>query len=81
MIARDRGCCFPGCLAPPGWTQSHHVTEWQDSKRTTVEDGCLLCGWHHREFERLGWSVHMEHGRPVWTPPRSVDPDQQPIYT
>ncbi|WP_375485132.1 DUF222 domain-containing protein [uncultured Jatrophihabitans sp.] len=55
MIARDGGCAFPGCSAPPGWTQAHHVTEWQDTHRTCVDDGCLLCGWHHREFERLGW--------------------------
>ena len=81
MIARDGGCAFPGCTAPPGWTQAHHVTEWQDTHRTCVDDGCLLCGWHHREFERLGWRVAIVDGRPEWTPPRSIDPDRKPIRT
>ena len=81
MIARDGGCAFPGCQAPPGWTQAHHITEWRDTHRTTVDDGCLLCGWHHREFERLGWSVAIDNGRPQWTPPRTIDPEQKPIRT
>ena len=79
MTARDGGCRFPGCSAPPGWTQAHHVTEWQDSHRTSIDDGCLLCGYHHREFERLGWRVIMTHGRPTWIPPRWLDPEQRPI--
>ena len=81
MIARDGGCAFPGCTAPPGWTQAHHITEWRDTHRTSVDNGCLLCGWHHREFERLGWSVAIVNGRPEWTPPRSIDPEQKPIRT
>ena len=81
LIARDGGCSFPGCEAPPGWCQTHHVTESQDDGPTTIPNGTLLCGFHHREFERRGWHVHMEHGRPVWTPPRIVDPDQTPIRT
>ena len=81
LIARDGGCSFPGCQAPPGWCQTHHVTESQDGGPTTIANGTLLCGYHHREFERRGWHVHMEHGRPVWTPPRIVDPDQTPIRT
>ncbi|WP_375485875.1 DUF222 domain-containing protein, partial [uncultured Jatrophihabitans sp.] len=27
LIARDQGCAFPGCLAPPGWCQIHHILE------------------------------------------------------
>ena len=81
MSARDGGCAFPSCTAPPGWTQAHHVTEWQYTLRTSVDDGCLLCGYHHREFERLGWQVVMTDGRPTWTPPRWLDPQQRPIRT
>src|SRR5882757_8724705 len=28
LAARDGGCCFPGCDAPPGWTQVHHILNW-----------------------------------------------------
>ena len=79
--ARDGGCCFPGCSAPPGWCQAHHITEWQHSGRTSVDDAALLCGYHHREFERLGFRLIMTDGRPTWIPPRWLDPEQTPIPT
>jgi hypothetical protein len=79
LAARDRGCCFPGCDAPPGWTQVHHVVEWIYGGTTDLDNLCLLCGYHHREFERRGWKVTMRDGRPWWIPPAHVDPDQVPI--
>jgi HNH endonuclease. len=79
MIARDQGCCFPGCTAPPQWTEAHHVIEYQDGGPTTVSNGCLLCSYHHREFEHMGWHVAMTDGLPTWTPPTWLDPNQQPV--
>jgi hypothetical protein len=79
LTARDRGCCFPGCDAPPGWTQVHHVVEWIYGGTTDLDNLCLLCGYHHREFERRGWKVTVKDGRPWWIPPRHIDPDQVPI--
>ena len=35
MFARDRGCTYPGCDAPLGWLDAHHVTDWQHTHRTT----------------------------------------------
>ena len=58
MIARDKGCSFPGCTVGPAWCEANHVTEWQYGKRTSIDDGALLCGFHHREFEKLGWHAH-----------------------
>jgi len=54
MIARDLGCSFPGCTAPPAWCQAHHITDFAITRRTSVDDGTLLCGLHHREHPRLG---------------------------
>jgi hypothetical protein len=79
MTARDGGCCFPGCQAPPQWTEAHHVIEHRNGGPTTVTNGCLLCGFHHREFERMGWRVDMTDGLPTWTPPAWIDPEQKPI--
>lgn len=79
MTARDLGCSFPGCDVPPSWCEAHHVTEYAKSGRTTIDEGTLLCGFHHREFERLGWICTMIHSVPHWTPPWWVDPDQVPI--
>ena len=79
LTARDGGCCFPGCDAPPGWTQAHHVRGWVDGGTTDLDNLCLLCGYHHREFEKRGWTVAMKDGLPWWTPPPRIDPDQTPV--
>ncbi len=79
LAARDRGCSFPGCDRPPSWCQRHHVQEWQEGGETDVGNLTLVCGFHHREFRRRGWSVAMVDGLPEWTPPRWMDPAQRPV--
>src|SRR5882757_10715956 len=79
LAARDQGCCFPGCDAPPGWTQVHHILNWAFGGGTDLTNLCLLCGFHHREHEKRGWQVTMKRGRPWWIPPAHVDPDRTPI--
>ncbi len=79
LTARDRGCSFPGCDAPPSWTQAHHVTEWTKGGSTDIDNLALLCGYHHREFQHRGWSITMRNGQPWWTPPPWIDPDQESI--
>ena len=79
MIARDLGCSFPGCTRPPALCQSHHITGYAITRRTTVADGTLLCGFHHREYEDLGWTCHMINGIPHWTAPRWTTPAQIPM--
>lgn len=36
---------------------------------TDVDNLVLVCGWHHREFERRRWLVRMVDGVPEWIPP------------
>jgi hypothetical protein len=78
MIARDRGCSFPGCTVGPMWCEAHHIVDWEITRRTSVDDGTLLCGFHHREFERLGWSCKQIDGIPHWSAPRWIDPERTP---
>ena len=78
MIARDQGCSFPGCTAAPAWCQAHHVTDFSITRRTSVDDGTLLCGFHHREHPGLGWTCRMINGNPHWTAPAWIDPEQTP---
>jgi hypothetical protein len=78
LIARDQGCSFPGCTAGPAWCQAHHVTDFALTRRTSVDDGTLLCGFHHREHPNLGWTCRMTDGLPYWTPPHWIDPEQRP---
>jgi hypothetical protein len=80
LIARDGGCSFPGCTRPAGWTEVHHIHEWIEDGRTDIDNMCLVCRFHHREFERRGWSVEMaDDGLPQWIPPPWIDPDRRPI--
>jgi hypothetical protein len=79
LAARDGGCSFPGCDRPPAWTEVHHVREWITGGPTDLDNMTLLCGHHHRTFEKAGWRAHIEDGIPWWTPPPFVDPTQTPI--
>jgi len=78
LVARDGGCTFPGCDRPPEWTQAHHVVHWADGGATDLDNLSLLCGFHHREFDRCGWAVTMIDSIPNWIPPPWIDPDRTP---
>ena len=78
LAARDRGCSFPGCLKPAEWADRHHIIAWRDGGTTDLGNLTLLCGPHHREFQRNGWTCQMVDGRPWWVPPKWLDPDQKP---
>jgi hypothetical protein len=77
LIARDRGCSFPGCTTPPALCQAHHILDWVNDGPTCVENGTLLCGFHHREFAALGWTCQPINGIPHWTAPAWLDQTPQ----
>jgi hypothetical protein len=79
LALRDGGCCFPGCTRPPSWCEARHVIPWLDGGRTDLDNLCLLCSWHHRQFEHRGWAVQITDGQPEWTPPAWFDPQRSPI--
>jgi hypothetical protein len=47
MWLRDGGCTYPGCDAPPSWTDGHHLVHWADFGVSDLQNGALLCGRHH----------------------------------
>ena len=79
LAARDRGCSFPGCDAPPQWTQTHHIIPWAHGGCTDLANTTLLCGFHHRTHEAMGWDCHMINAIPMWSPPWWLDPTRTPI--
>jgi hypothetical protein len=79
MLTRDGGCSYPGCDAALGWLDAHHVTDHATTKRTSVDDGTLVCGPHHDTFARMGWTSRMLNGRPHWVPPSWLDPERKPV--
>ena len=78
LAARDRGCSFPGLHPAAGLVPSPPVIAYADGGPTALDNLTLLCGYHHRHFEALGWNCHINDGIPLWTPPAWLDPDRQP---
>ncbi|MDN6747137.1 MAG: HNH endonuclease [Brevibacterium sp.] len=80
LTARDQGCTFPGCDAPPGWCDAHHIVEWANEGRTDINNMMLSCSAHHHLLDRSDWeTVMLKDGRPAWVPPASIDPARRPI--
>ena len=44
---RDGGCTYPGCDAPPQWTDAHHLIHWADLGPSDLTNAALLCDRHH----------------------------------
>jgi hypothetical protein len=78
LAARDGGCSFPSCTRPASWCEAHHVVPWQHDGPTDLDNLCLVCSYHHRHFDRLGWAVTMTDGVPEWIPPPWIDPTRTP---
>jgi hypothetical protein len=50
------GCEFPGCTQTR-FVDAHHVWHHGQQGPTSLANGMLLCGWHHRRLHREGWTV------------------------
>ena len=58
LVARDRGCVFPGCERPAVWCDAHHIRGWEHGGPTNLENCCLLCRRHHMLCHESGWAIH-----------------------
>lgn len=88
VIARDRCCQYPGCGAPPMLGEVHHVRWWvRDRGPTAVDNGILLCAYHHRGVHQrdIGitrvagrWELRERDGRLIGAPP-GARPESPPV--
>lgn len=74
IAARDGGCVIPGCTVTAHWSEVHHVIPWQFGGETEVENGVLLCWYHHHSIETSGWKIRMIRGKPEIKAPVWLDP-------
>jgi hypothetical protein len=80
LAARDRGCTWPDCTAPPALCEAHHVIWWSRGGPTTIDNLALLCSRHHTTVHaqpedppgepNRGWTMVMRDGRPAFRPPQ-----------
>jgi hypothetical protein len=56
LLARDRGCRFPGCTHSK-WLDAHHVVHWADGGKTTPDNLVMLCSAHHRLLHEGGFEI------------------------
>jgi hypothetical protein len=78
LAARDRGCTFPGCHRRASRCAAHHLIHWADGGRTDLDNGALLCLYHHQLVHREGWEGRLDaRGRPEYRPPATLDPHRR----
>jgi len=73
LAARDMGCAYPDCMAPPQWAEAHHIRPWKDGGVTSVDNGVLCCSLHHHYLHERGWTVRLVGGTAWFTPPYCDD--------
>lgn len=70
ITLRDGECSTPGCHIPAAWCEIHHVDPVESGGKTHIDNGLLLCWFHHRSLESSGWQFRMLNGAPqVKAPP------------
>jgi hypothetical protein len=79
LAERDGGCAHPDCARPIAHTQAHHLVWWDaHDGPTDLDNGVLLCAFHHWCVHHDGWQVFMRDGRIWFRPPMHLDPEQRP---
>ena len=63
MGVRDGHCRARGCDIPAAWCEAHHKREWCRGGRTDLDDGVLLCAWHHHRAHDPAFDTeHLPNG-------------------
>jgi hypothetical protein len=58
LAIRDRRCRAEDCDIPAAWCEAHHAAEpWSSGGRTDVQDGLLLCSFHHHRAHDSRWAT------------------------
>jgi hypothetical protein len=56
LLARDRGCRFPGC-SHTRFLHAHHVRHWIDGGTTCLDNALMLCSRHHALVHEGGFRI------------------------
>jgi hypothetical protein len=61
LLRRSKRCRYPGCQHDR-FVQIHHMEEWTDGGKTTLDNLIPLCWFHHRFVHEMGYEVEMRNG-------------------
>lgn len=78
MAVRDGGCIWSICPEPPGRCQAAHLTAWENGGPTDLDNGALMCPFHHRRFDNDGWEMRVIDGIRHLIPPPWIDATRRP---
>ncbi|WP_411557160.1 DUF222 domain-containing protein [Plantibacter sp. MPB07] len=79
LAERDGGCAWTGCTHPPSFTEAHHIRWWSQGGPTNLDNGILLCPFHHHRIHDDHWTITVQNGIPWFIPPSHIDRHQTPI--
>jgi hypothetical protein len=74
LVARDRGCTFPGCHHTR-FLDAHHVEHWADGGATRLDNLLTLCSTHHRLVHEGGFAIQRNGDAAYYF----VRPDGRPV--
>ncbi len=77
LAERDGGCAVGGCSCPPSYAEAHHILWWNRGGESNLDNGVLLCSFHHHRVHDDGWQIEVREGIPYFIPPPWVDPSRR----
>lgn len=79
LAERDGGCAWSGCTIPPSYTEAHHLRWWSRGGTTDLDNGILLCSFHHHRVHDDHWEIEVHDHVPWFIPPGIVDRTRTPV--
>ena len=81
MAVRDGECRAHGCDIPAAWPRPITSTPWSQGGRTDIEDGILLCPWHHQRAHDPDYLLNRMPNGDVRFPPADVGRPRSAAYS
>jgi hypothetical protein len=76
ILAKHRGCTFPGCTVPAYLCEVHHTNPYTTTPVTDINHLTLACGPNHQLTDH-GWTTRKNtHRDTEWIPPPHLDHGQ-----
>ena len=62
LRVQHKTCTVDGCTIPAAWCHAHHKDAWAHGGDTSLKDGTLVCGGHHRKIHNPAYRTTYDPG-------------------